>query len=439
MYSLDNLHLNCKSNVKFNFNGGDLSSDSGLFLIKEFADKIGFSKLLKKLLKTKDSSIRFHKDHENLEQIIYQTLAAYFNDNDADELRNEPVMTTILDKENLASQPTLSRFWSRMDESTLEQFNDIFKALRSTIYTIEKPRRILLDLDSTLLPAYGKQEGVNYNYHYSSNGYHPLVCYDGLTGDLLKIKLRNGSVYSSNDTVDFLQPLLDEFEDKYPDVDLFLRADSGFAIPELYQQAETNGVSYVIRLKANQTLYKLAETVASKMDELTKNNKLDYAVIYDEFDYQASSWNYPRRVIVKVEKPSNQFTYQYGFIVTNMDLSPVNILRLYNNRGKMENFIKEGKNGFNFSSTSSPRKVVNSNRLQVSALAYNLFNWFRRLVLPKSMSKMLIDTIRMKLIKIASRVTRSARYLIFKLASSCPYKKEFVKTLENIRSIPKLE
>lgn len=233
MYSLDNLHLNCKSNVKFNFDGGDLSSDSGLFLVKEFADKIGFSKLLKKLLKTKDSSIRFHKDHENLEQIIYQTLAAYFNDNDADELRNEPVITTILDKDKLASQPTLSRFWSRMDESTLEKFDDIFKALRSTIYTIEKPRRVLMDLDSTLLPAYGKQEGVNYNYHYSSNGYHPLVCYDGLTGDLLKIKLRNGSVYSSNNTVDFLQPLLDEFEENYPDVDLFLRADSGFAIPEL--------------------------------------------------------------------------------------------------------------------------------------------------------------------------------------------------------------
>lgn len=439
MYSLDNIHLECNSKIKLNFNGGDLSSDSGLFLLKEFADRIGFHQIIKKLFKTKDKANRKHKDDENLNQLVYQIIAGYFNDNDADELRNEPVLNTILNKDSLASQPTLSRFSGRMDDSTLEQFDDILKALRSTIYAIKRPERVLLDLDSTLLPAYGKQEGVNYNYHYSSNGYHPLVCYDGLTGDLLKIKLRDGSVYTSSDVVDFLKPLLDEYEESYPDVEIFLRADSGFTKPELYSQAETNGVSYVIRLKANQNLYKLAEAATERIDELTRDNKLDYAVVYDEFDYQASSWNYPRRVIVKVEKPSNQFTYQYGFIVTNMDLSPVNILRLYNNRGRMENFIKEGKNGFNFSSISSPRKIVNSNRLQISALAYNLFNYFRRLVLPKSMSKMLIDTIRMKLIKIASRVTRSARYLIFKLCSSCPYKKEFYKTLENIRTIPKLE
>lgn len=439
MYSLDNLHLECNSKIKLNFDGGDLSSDSGLFLLKEFADRIGFHQIIKKVFKTKDKVDRKHKDNENLSQLVYQILAGYFNDNDADELRNEPVLNIILDKDNLASQPTLSRFFNRMDNSTLEQFDEVLKVLRSTIYSIEKPERVLLDLDSTLLPAYGKQEGVSYNYHYSSNGYHPLVCYDGLTGDLLKIKLRDGSVYTSTDVVDFLQPLLDEYEENYPDVEIFLRADSGFAKPEIYSQAETSGASYVIRLKANQNLYKLADIATSRMDELTKDNKHDYTVIYDEFDYQAASWDYPRRVIVKVEKPSNQFTYQYGFIVTNMDLSPVEILRLYNNRGRMENFIKEGKNGFNFSSTSSQRKIVNSNRLQVCALAYNIFNWFRRLVLPKSMSKMLIDTIRMKLIKIASRVTRSARYLIFKLCSSCPYKKEFIKTLGNISSIPKLE
>lgn len=439
MYSLNNLHLECNSKIKLNFHGGDLSSDSGLFLLKEFADKIGFHQTIKKLFKTEDKADRKHKDYDNLSQILYQILAGYFNDNDADELRNEPVLNVIHHKDGLASQPTLSRFFNRMDESTLEQFDEILKALRTNVYSLEPPKRTLLDLDSTLLPAYGKQEGVNYNFHYGSNGYHPLVCYDGLTGDLLKIKLRNGSVYTSSDVVAFLQPILDEYEKNYPDTEIFLRADSGFAKPELYTQAETNGVSYAIRLKANQTLYKSAETATRRMDELTKDNKLDYAVIYDEFTYQAASWDYPRRVVVKVEKPSNQFTYQYGFIVTNMDLSPQNILRLYNNRGRMENFIKEGKNGFNFSSTSSPRKIVNSNRLQISALAYNLFNWFRRLVLPKSMNKMQIDTIRMKLIKIASRITRSARYLIFKLCSSCPYKKEFIKTLENIRSIPKLE
>ena len=101
----------------------------------------------------------------------------------------------------------------------------------------------------------------------------------------------------------------------------------------------------------------------------------------------------------------------------------------------MENFIKESKNGFDFDSMSSHSKLVNANRLQISMLAYNLFNWFKRLVLPVKMRKHQIDTVRLKLIKIASRIVRSARYIIFKLCSSCPYKTEFYETLENIRKL----
>jgi hypothetical protein len=77
--------------------------------------------------------------------------------------------------------------------------------------------------------------------------------------------------------------------------------------------------------------------------------------------------------------------------------------------------------------------VVNENRMQISALAYNIFNWFRRLVLPEKMRKLQVDTIHLKLLKIAAKMVRSAKYITFKLCSSCPYKKEFYETLENIR------
>ena len=398
-----NFQLESNNKIKINSNGGDLSSDSGLFLIKEFAHKIGFHKLIKKAFKTNDNANRNHKDDENLCQMIYQILAGYFNDDDADELTNEPVLNTILNKDGLASQPTLSRFFNRMDEDTLKQFEEILKHLRNNIYSVNNPEMLLLDLDSTLLNTYGKQEGVGYNYHYSANGYHPLLCYDGLTGDLLKAELRDGTVYSSTSVTQFLQPLLDEYQESCPNTKLYLRGDSGFAKPDLFTQAETNGVSYAIRLKANQNLYRLSEAADSTLNDITRNNKVDYAVAYNEFYYQAASWEYPRRVVVKVEKPYNQFNYQHAFIVTNMDLSPKEILMFYCNRGKMENFIKESKNGFNFNSTSSHNKIVNSNRLQLHVLAYNLFNWFRRLVLPASMRKQQVDTIRLKLIKIAAR------------------------------------
>ena len=109
-------------------------------------------------------------------------------------------------------------------------------------------RLLLLDLDSTLLDTHGHQEGEGFNFHYQSHGYHPLVCYDGITGDLLKIELRDGTDYSSTGVVEFLQPLLDEFQTDYPELPLLLRGDSGFSKPELYEQCEKNGVSYVIRL-----------------------------------------------------------------------------------------------------------------------------------------------------------------------------------------------
>ena len=102
----------------------------------------------------------------------------------------------------------------------------------------------------------------------------------------------------------------------------------------------------------------------------------------------------------------------------------------------MENFIKESKSGFDFSAVSSHQRVVNANRLQVHALAYNLFNWFRRLALAVSMRKKSVDTIRLELLKIATRVVHSARYITFKLCSSCCHKKEFFETLENIQRLP---
>ena len=122
----------------------------------------------------------------------------------------------------------------------------------------------------------------------------------------------------------------------------------------------------------------------------------------------------------------------YTFIVTNMELEIWQIIDYYCNRGRMENFIGEGKAGFDFASASSKRRVVNANRLQLHALVYNIFNWFQRLALPKHMGKHLIDIVRLKLLKVAAKVVRTGRYIKFKLCTSRPYKTEIYETFENI-------
>ena len=441
MNILNTKSLECNKKFKINFNGGDLSSDASALLLKEFICKVGFDKLFKRIFKTNDTTeTRIHKDDVNLLQIIFQIICGYFEDDCADELSYDPVLTAILGKNRLASQPTLSRFFNRMDNDTLKQFYQLQREMRKIVYDIKNPDIVILDLDSTLLDTYGHQEGEGFNFHYQNHGYHPLVCFDGMTGDLLKIELRDGTAYSSTGVVDFLQPILDEFLEDYWNTSLVLRGDSGFATPELYKQCETNGTSYVIRLKENNILRSYASYADNILSEKTRLNQVDYAVEYGEFYYQASSWDYPRRVVFKVEKPANQIIHMYTFIVTNMDGTPEDLIKFYCKRGTMENYIKESKNGFDFAAVSSHSKIVNANRVQIHALAYNIFNWFKRLVLPNKMKKHTIDTIRIKLLKIAVKVVRSARYLTFKLCSSCPYKDEFYKTLENIQHLqPMLE
>ena len=382
MSIVNTFSLQSNRQIKINFDGGDLSSDAGLLLIKELAAKIGFTKLIKKKFKTNDKSIWFHKDHENLLQMIYQIISAYFQDNCADELTLDPVFNVILDKESLASQPTLSRFFNRMDEDTLVQFDDIDKNLRDIIYFIKCPEHVLLDLDSTLFGTYGRQEGEGFNFHYQAHGYHPLLCYDGLTGDLIKAELRDGTLHCSNGADKFMESIFQEYLER--GIKTYFRGDSGFSSPKLYETCESNGCSYAIRLKQNPALIALA---SDKEEDL----------------YQA----------------------------TQKD----QIIQFYCGRGKMENFIKESKSGFDFAAVSSHSKIVNANRMRLHMLAYNLFNWFRRLVLPASMRKQQVDIIRLKLIKIAARAIHSARSITFKLCSSCPYKKEFYRTLANIHQL----
>ena len=349
MSIVNTFSLQSNRQIKINFDGGDLSSDAGLLLIKEFISKLGIERLLNRSFKTNDSAVfRYHTDRDNLLQMIYMIMAGYFEDDASDELTKDPIFKAVLEKSALASQPTVSRFFNRMDEDTLKQFQEISQILRKRIYSIQMPQAVILDLDSTLLAAYGKQEGRAFNFHYRSNGYHPLVCYAGITGDLIKIQLRDGAAYSCTGVTNFLQPILDEYLNDYPTIHLLLRGDSGFATPDLYKQCEENGTNYVIRLK--------------------------------------------------------------------------------------ENFIKESKSGFDFSAVSSHNRIVNANRVQVHALACNIFNWFRRLVLSAKMRKQRIDTVRLKLLKIATKVVHSARYITFKLCSSCPYGKCFKDILNTLYS-----
>ena len=434
MTILNTLKLKCNSNIKINFDGGDLSSDAGLFLIKEFISKMGIDRIIEKCFATNGKTLpRRHSDKDNLLQIIYQTIAGYFQDDCADELKSDPVFKLLLEKDALASQPTLSRFHNRLELDSLMRLKKIQRLIRKAVYSIDLPEQAVLDIDSTLFNTYGKQYGSDYNGHYCSRGYHPLLCYDAFNGDLLGIRLRNGADYCCKDAELFMLPILEEYRQEYPSVDVYVRGDSGFASPKLYDLCEEQDVKYAIRLKSNAVLVSLSQYLYDKVTEIHDMNPTEDSTVYGEFMYQAKSWSKPRRVVCKVEwLAAELFPNQQVFVITNMESSPKDIIAFYSKRGLMENFIKEGKNGFDYGAVSNKSKLVNANNVEIRALAYNIFNFFRRLSLPASMKRLTIDTIRIKLMKIAARLVSSGRYRIVKMCSSCPYKTSFYDTLSNI-------
>jgi hypothetical protein len=347
------------------------------------------------------------------------------------------LLTSILDKERLASQPTLSRFHAKSDDDTITSLENITERLQGRVYQSKPQSYFIFDVDSSGFTAHGKQESAEYNAHYGQHGFHPLFCFDGLTGDCLKAVLRPGNVYTSRDVASFMKPLYYRYEALAPGAFILLRGDSGFAIPELYELIEAQKKHYIIRLKSNARLQAMAQAIA---DEKLDGTSLDKRQVYvAEVTYQANSWKRERRVVIKMEKPAGELLFSFTFIITNLELDPEDIIRIYCNRGHMENFIKEAKNGFACEKMSSTNFGANEVKLQISMLAYNFNNWFRRLCLPEKIQPRRMETIRTQLVKIAAKLVRSGRYWTWKLCSSFVYKNVFKQTLENIGRMPRLE
>ena len=439
MSSLANTTLSFKSFCKVDFSGGDLSYNCGLMLLGQFMNNIGITSFLKENFSGDSHRLKRHNDADILLQLILQNLSGSFKDDTADQLAYEPIMSTILHKNRLASQPTISRFWNRLDDVSVISADLALKFMRKQAYALQCPSEVIFDIDTTILPTYGAQSGGEFIHHYQEVGYHPMLCYDGNTGDLLKAELREGSMYCGNGAADFIEPLLTEYAHQYPDVKLLVRGDSGFAMPDLYDTVEKHpGARYIIRLKNNSALQaKVQDAVAAYMEDCA--GKDDFPPRYGEFRYAAKSWSKERRVVYKIELRKTEGSCELfptcTFIVTNKDDEPKEIIQLYCKRGNMENFIKESKNEFGFCHMCSSDQTTNENRLLIAGLAYNIFNLFRRLCLPKKWQSFRASELRLRMIHIAGRHIKHAKEKLFRLCSTYMYKEQFLHTYNCINRL----
>jgi hypothetical protein len=222
-------------------------------------------------------------------------------------------------------------------EENLTGLAAISRELIGKAETIESPRRIVLDMDSTEIPVYGQQEQSAYNGHFESTCYHPPLLFNR-EGDCLAAKLRPGNVHSADDWQELLLPEIERQQGLGKEV--AFRADAGFAKPEIYETLEQRGVKYAIRLPTNDNLERDIEELLTRPVGRPSHKPV---VWYTGFLYQAASWKTARRVVAKVEFHAGELFPRVGFIVANLTLPSRAVVRFYNKRGTSEQWIKEGK------------------------------------------------------------------------------------------------
>jgi hypothetical protein len=278
------------------------------------------------------------------------------------------------------------------------------------VHARRPPDGIILDMDSSESPTHGEQESSAWNGHFRCTCYHPLFVFNQF-GDLERCALRPGNVHSADGWRAVLEPIIARYRER--GLDLYFRGDAGFAKPEVYELLEAEDIGYAIRLPANSVLQKRIGYLAS-------------------FTYQAQSWTKPRRVVAKVEWHQGELYPRVGFIVTNLKRPAERISKFYNGRGTAEQWIKEGKLALRWTRLSCRAFRDNAVRLQLFALAYNLANFFRSLVLPDPVAHWSLTTLREKLVKIGARIVRHGRYVIFQLAEVAVSRALFAEILRRI-------
>jgi hypothetical protein len=406
------------------FDAGRLTSDGGLPWLAEADEALGLCATLAACIPEWRQRIVRHSMATLVRQRVYQIACGYEDQDDADALRTDPLLKLVCGRRpvsgaDLASQPTFSRLENAVDRHAIEALASAIVA----VYIARRgatgaPRRLLLDLDGTDDPAHGEQEGVRYHGYYRQHMYHPLLVFDGETGQLVTAVLRPGNVHGSAFVVLVLRRLLRRFRAAWPGVALEIRADSGFAIPRIYGWCEANAVGYAIGLIPNAALEPLATPLMEDAQAQSRERDGAKVRLAGEGRYQAKTWPHARRVVFKAQVLAKGPNTR--FVVTTRDDDPLALYDFYVDRGDAENRIKDFKNALAGDRLSDHRFWANAFRLLLHAAAFWLLDTLRRWLADTEAAAYQFDTLRLRLIKIGGRVRELADRVRLSLASSHP-------------------
>ncbi len=406
------------------FLGGRLTSDGGLAWVADADAALGLTASLAAVIPDWRRRRGQHDLPTLLAQRVYQIACGYEDQNDADHLRTDPLLKQVCGRlpergPDLASQPTFSRLENAVSARTCYAL----AVAMGQVYLRERerigvPAHLILDLDGTADPTHGDQEGSAYHGYYQQHMYHPLLVFDGKTDQLITAVLRPGTVHASHGAVAILKRIVAAVRTRWPGVTLELRADSGLAIPALYDYCDAEAITYTIGLVPNPRLDRAVALLQTDAERQARDQDGAKVRLLGETRYQADSWPVARRVVMKAEVlPRGTNT---RFVVTTRTDDPTTVYDWYVDRGESENWIKDLKRGCFADRLSCHRFWANQFRLLLHAAAYWLLDTLRRWLVAQRVARMTLQTHRRRLLKIGGWVRERRGRVWLRLASSHP-------------------
>ncbi len=427
------LRVDFDRRLKLEFHGSKITSDAGFIAYRELDDALGLTQVAgDRLIDPRTGKNGQHGMTGLFRQSTFGRLGGYEDVNDADRLGRDPAMRWIVGGHAVAKQAASASQMGRFEteflasDDNIAVLADLSGAWVDRVHDRKPPKNMILDMDSSVSPTHGEQEGTAYNGHFGCTCYHPLFLFNHL-GDLERCSLRPGNVHSAEGWPDVLEPVVERYKKRK--VRLYFRGDAAFASPDLYEYLEAEGILYAIRIKANKVLQ---EHIAYLLRRPVGRPPKYVQRFHASFSYRAGSWDRKRRVVAKVEWHPGELYPRVGFIVTNLSRPAERVVAFYNHRGTAEQWIKEGKNAIKWTRLSCRKFRNNAVRLQLHALAYNLANFMRTLALPTEVEHWSLTTIREKLVKIGAKVVAHGRYVTFQMAEVAVPRDLFRKILRLI-------
>jgi hypothetical protein len=449
--------------VDVDFDGGTLTSDGGLLLLREVDRRLDLVRRVDQAIPDpRDPFYTVHPQAEILTSRIFGIAAGYEDANDHDALRHDPAFQVAAgrtpaendydeDGSPLASPSTHSRFENRLDSKTIFKLHEVLVDTFIDSFD-EPPQEIILDYDATDDTVHGNQDRRHFNGYYDSYCFLPLYVFCG--DQILVSYLRPSSVGAAHHARPVTKLLVQKIRSRWPDVKIILRGDGGYAIEPLMRWCDKNDVGYIFGLPKNKIL---VQEIACEMTRarIQQSHLGGKQACFKWFRYRTSrTWDRHRWVVGKAEYTGKGANPR--FVVTNLPSDegivdatfhrplidgkrqprqlkepgircsvardPEGFYRkMYCMRGEMENRIKEQQLCLFADRTSCTQFMANQFRLMLSSLAYVLVDGLRRLALSGTEhSRLRVDSIRLRLFKIAARVKVTCRRVVFHLCSHCP-------------------